>query len=392
MEAPGRQRWPRIIVHADMDAFFAAVEQLDHPELRGKPVIVGHPGERSVVTTASYEARPFGVGSAMPMAQAMRRCPDAIVVPPRFSRYAEISRQVMETFATFSPRVEALSLDEAFLDMSGAEKLFGPPPAIARRIKDAVRAATGLNVSVGVASTKFVAKVASDHRKPDGLTVVPPEEVAAFLHPMKVGRLWGVGPKAEERLQRLGLRTVGDVAHASRSFLEAQLGSMGVHLHRLAWGDDPREVVPDREAKSIGAEETLARDALGVEAIRPWLLALSDKLAFRLRKAGLRAGGLRVKLKTADFQLHTRQVVLQRPTDAAPALFEAALRLLPAFDLGEPMRLVGLAAYDLRTAGAAQGDLFAAPVEKKQSALDRALDDVRAKFGNAAVRRASELP
>jgi len=383
--------WPRIVVHADMDAFFASVEQLDRPELRGKPVIVGHAGPRSVVTTASYEARPFGVGSAMPMAQAMRRCPEAIVVEPRFRRYQEISRQVMDVFSRFSPRVEALSLDEAFLDMSGSDGLFGPPEEMGRRIKAAVREATGLAVSVGVSATKFVAKVASDYRKPDGLSVVPPQEVAAFLHPLRVGRLWGVGPKAEERLHRLGLRTIGDVAHASRSFLEAELGSTGTHLHRLAWGDDPREVVPHREAKSIGAEETLEKDVIGAAAIRPHLLAAADKVAMRLRRAGVSARGVRVKLKTADFQLHTRQTMLPRPVDAARPLYDAALRLLPDFPLDRPMRLVGIAAFELG-AGAAQGDLFAAPVERRESALDRALDDVRARFGAGAVRRASELP
>lgn len=384
--------WPRIIVHADMDAFYASVEQLDRPELRGKPVIVGFPGARSVVTTASYEARPFGVGSAMPMAQAMRRCPQAIVVEPRFRRYSEISRVVMDVFGRFSPRVEALSLDEAFLDMTGSGGLFGGPDDMGRRIKAAVREATGLNVSVGVSATKFVAKVASDHRKPDGLTVIPPEEVAGFLHPLRVGKLWGVGPKSEERLHRLGLRTVGDVAHASRSYLEAELGSLGPHLHRLAWGDDPREVVAEREAKSVGAEETLEKDVIGAAAIRPWLLALADKVAIRLRKAGMSARGVRVKLKTADFRLHTRQTMLPRPMDAAQPLYEAAMRLLPEFPLDQPMRLVGIAAFELGTAVSAQGDLFAMPVERKQSALDRAMDDVRARFGAGAVRRASELP
>lgn len=243
--------WKRIVVHADMDAFFAAVEQHDRPELRGKPVIVGFPGPRSVVSTASYEARPYGVGSAMPMVQALRRCPDAVVIPPRFERYKEVSRKVMEVFASFSPLVEPLSLDEAFLDMTGTEALFGPPEEMGRRLKVAVRDATGLTVSVGISATKFVAKVASDFRKPDGLTVVPPERVAAFLHPLPVRRLWGVGPRAEEKLHRLGLRTIGDVAAASRSFLEAELGSMGLHLHRLAHGDDPRQVQPHREARSM---------------------------------------------------------------------------------------------------------------------------------------------
>ncbi|MCA9560920.1 MAG: DNA polymerase IV, partial [Myxococcales bacterium] len=242
-------RWPRIIVHADMDAFYAAIEQLDDPALRGKPILIGGRSNRSVVATASYEARPFGVGSAMPMALALRKCPDAIVVRPRFTRYVEVSRIVMEVFRDFAAKVEPLSLDEAFLDMSGAEGIFGSPTEMGRALKAAVFEATGgLNVSVGVSGTKFVAKVASDFDKPDGLTVVPPADMVDFLAPLPVKRLWGAGPKTVPRLEALGLRTIGDVARAELGWLEAKLGSAGAHFGRLARADDPREVTPGREA------------------------------------------------------------------------------------------------------------------------------------------------
>jgi len=222
--------WPRIIVHADMDAFYAAIEQHDRPELRGKPLLIGGDSPRSVVSTASYEARPFGVGSAMPMVVAKRKCPQALIIAPRMHRYVEVSRQIMEVFDTFSPRVEALSLDEAFLDMSGAERLFGAPIDMARAIKAAVRDRTGLCVSVGVAASKYVAKVASDIKKPDGLCVVQPQDTLTFLHPLPVSRLWGVGKRAEEQLGVLGLATIGDVARSDPTWLRGVLGSMGDHI------------------------------------------------------------------------------------------------------------------------------------------------------------------
>jgi DNA polymerase-4 len=388
--SPGR--WSRIIVHADMDAFYAAVEQLDRPELRGKPLLIGGTGPRSVVATASYEARPFGVGSAMPMGLALRKCPQAIVVPPRLARYAEVSDRIMSVFATFSPLVEALSLDEAFLDLTGAEGLFGPPEEMARRIKGAVREATGLTVSVGVAPNKYVAKVASDIRKPDGLCVVPPDGVRAFLDPLPVSRLWGVGKHGEERLQDMGLRTLADVAAADPAWLERRLGSMGPHVHALAQGIDPRPVVPDREAKSIGSEVTLDDDVVGRAAITPHLLREADRVGRRLRRAGLRAGGVRVKLKTTKFQLLTRQTALHPPTSSGDVLYREALRLLDAFDLGVPMRLVGLAAYDLADAAApVQGELFGQEGRERQQRLDQAVDALRSRFGKAAVRRGSEI-
>jgi DNA polymerase-4 len=244
-----------------MDAFYAAIEQMDDPRLRGRPVLVGPDSDRGVVLTASYEARPDGVGSAMPMAVARRRCPDAVIVPPRFERYREVSRSIMAVFASFSPRVEALSLDEAFLDMSGAEPVFGAPARIGRLLKGAVRDATGgLTVSVGLSATKFVAKVASDYAKPDGLTVVPPEEAERWLAPLPVSVLWGAGPKTQAALRGLGLNTLGDVARDGGGSLLGRFGKLGARFARLARGDDPRDVAAERESKSLSSELTLAED------------------------------------------------------------------------------------------------------------------------------------
>jgi DNA polymerase-4 len=352
--------WDRIIVHADMDAFFAAIEQLDRPELRGRPILVARDGPRSVVTTASYEARPFGVGSAMPLAEAKRRCPEALVVEPRFDRYKEASRQVMGALRSFSPILEALSLDEAFLDMSERARAHRTPRQMGQAIQEAVREATGgLGVSVGIATSKFVAKVASDFRKPAGLTVVSGSRVEAFLHPLPLGKLWGVGPKTEARLRELGLRTIGDVAKASPSLLRAGVGRSAASLQQLASGVDPREVRPHRPTKSLSAEETLERDVVGAHAMRPYLHHAADTVAARLRRAGLHARGVRVKLRTADFRIHTRQTTLPTATDEARTIFASALSLLPAFELEAPVRLVGVGTFELKAKdGPSQIELF----------------------------------
>ena len=386
--------WPRIILHADMDAFYAAIEQLDRPELRGKAVLVGGTGPRGVVSTASYEARPFGVGSAMPMALARRRCPHAIVLPPRFERYHAVSRVVMETLGAFSPLVEPLSLDEAFVDMTGCEALFGGPREMGETVRRAVFEATALTVSVGASATKYVAKVASDRRKPDGLTVVGPDEVAGFLHPLPIDRLWGVGPRTRSRLKARGLDTVGDVAATPPATLERWLGSLGAHVHALAHGRDERPVVPEREARSIGSENTLDSDVTGEAAIRPWLLRAADTVARRLRAEGLAARGVRVKLRTADFRLHTRQALLAGATHATRPIVEAAESLLHEFDLRAPVRLVGVAAFELRDGGDAevhQLDLFDTPRREHDERLDRTLDVVHKRFGEGALTRARHL-
>ncbi len=380
-------------MHADMDAFFASVEQLDHPELRGKPLLVGGTGRRGVVCTASYEARPFGCHSAMPMAQARLRCPAAAVVSPRFERYAEVSERIMSVFARFSPLVEPLSLDEAFLDMTGAEGLFGPPEEAGQRIRAAVKEATGgLTVSVGVAATKFVAKVASDHQKPDGLTLVPPGTETGFLWPMPVSRLWGVGPKTGELLAGMGLRTIGEVAREQEADLVRRLGALGSHIYRLAWARDERPVVPDRDTKSIGAEFTLEEDILGQAPIMRRLRPCAARVARHLRREGLLAGGLRVKLKTHLFQIWTRQAPLETPTDSERDLLRAAQGLLRHFDLQIPMRLVGMAAFDLRPSGSqpVQAGLFDAADRDRQRQLDKTLDSLRDRFGDVVIRWGGE--
>lgn len=384
--------WPRIILHADMDAFYAAVEQRDRPELRGKPILVAFDSPRSVVTTASYEARPFGVGSAMPLALAKRKCPQAIVVPPRMADYARVSKQIFEIFDDFSPLVEGLSLDEAFIDMTGAEGLFGTAEQMGRQIKERVWLQTGLRVSVGAAACKFVAKVASDLRKPDALVVVPPDQTRPFLDPLPVSRLWGVGQKTLPLLHDLGLFKMGDVAAADPAWLARRLGSLGPFVHALASGDDPRAVVPDRDAKSVGAERTLMQDVRGAAAIRPHLLESADEIAQRLRKSHLVAGGVRVKLKASDFAIFTRQHKLTVPTANANALLQAAERLLPEFDLRRDYRLVGMAAWDLRADDApVQPDLFEQAAAQRDRKLDQALDELRDRFGKGAVLRASDV-
>lgn len=387
----------RCIVHADMDAFYAAVEQLDRPELRGQAVLVGSPCGRGVVTTASYEARPFGVGSAMPMSTARRRCPKAVIVPPRFHRYGEVSDQVMAAFARFSPTVEALSLDEAFLDMSGTERLFGAPDQIAARIREAVFEATGgLTVSVGVAATKYVAKVASGFRKPNGSTVVREEHTLDFLHPLPISRLWGAGPKIQQRLRDLGLQTIGDVARCRLSELEDTLGRMGSHFHRLAWGRDPRPVRPTHALKSLGSEHTLERDIRGRAAIWPHVLISLDRLGHRLRQRGCLARGLRLKLKSSDFCVFTRQMLFAHPTASGSVMAKVASTLLGEFNLELDYRLVGATAVEPIAAGHwdDQIELFVASdagLHEKQERLDRALDDVWKRFGMQSVKRASSL-
>lgn len=388
---PSSATWPRVIVHADMDAFYAAVEQLDDPALRGRPILVGPPGTRGVVLTASYEARPFRVGSAMPMALARRRCPEAIVVPPRFDRYREISRLVMQTFADFSPAVEPLSLDEAFLDMSGAEGLFGPPAAIGRRLRDAVRETTqGLTVSVGISGTKYIAKVASGHTKPDGLTIVPPAEAAAWLAPQSVAVLWGAGPKMQARLGALGIRTVGELAAWGEDRLEAAIGQAGRHFSALARGLDPRPVESDRQARGLSSERTLTRDVSDPAEIRHHLRQAAAIVARRLRQAGQTAQGVRIKLKTSDFRLLSRQRRLRDASSASEAIEQAARSLLSEIDDPGPFRLIGVGVFDIGTAEAG-GQLGLLDSGRSGDRLDQVLDALQQKFGPRSVQRAADL-
>jgi DNA polymerase IV len=383
--------WPRVIAHADMDAFYAAIEQRDDPSLRGKPLLIGPNSARGVVLTASYEARPFGVGSAMPMARARRLCPDAIVVPPRFERYQQVSETIMKTFGDFSPDVEALSLDEAFLDMTGSERLFGSPESIGLRLKHAVREATGLTVSVGLSGTKYVAKVASGFRKPDGLTVVAPADARAWLAPLAVANLWGAGPKTTKRLNELGLQCIGDVAARDPRWLQERLGQMGLRFHALACGEDYRAVEGSRESHSLSCERTLNEDVAAREAVEGHVRSAAETVARRLRRRGLAARGVRVKLKCTDFRLVSRQSILLAPTDVAAELFAAATPLLDDIVAHGPFRLVGIAAYELvrRTEPLQMGLPIGRGVRVRD--LETTLDRLAERFGSGVVQRAADL-
>jgi DNA polymerase IV len=320
----------RQILHVDMDAFYASVEERDAPELRGKPILVGGASRRGVVMAASYAARPSGARSAMPMAQALRLCPNAIVVPPRMERYAEVSAGVFEVFRAFTPLVEGLSLDEAFLDVTASQSLFGDGETIARLIKQRIQSELGLTASAGVAPSKFVAKIASDLRKPDGLVVVREDDVRGFLDPLPIERMWGVGPKTAPKMRELGFFTLGDLARGKLPVLEGALGSWGSTVRALARGEDPREVDPERAAKSVGAEQTYDTDIFG-EAVEETLLEHSARVAQRLVKEGLSARGVVVKLKYADFVLRSRRTMLAEPVADTGSIHAAAKALLAEF-------------------------------------------------------------
>ncbi len=378
---------PRAILHVDMDAFYASVEQRDDPRLRGKPVAVGGAARRGVVCAASYEARPFGVRSAMPVARALRLCPQLIVIPPDFAKYAAVSDRIFEIFNCFTPEVEGLSLDEAFLDVTRSQALLGTPLQQARGIKDRVRAQTQLTASVGIAEVKFAAKIASELCKPDGLLEVPLGQVREFLAPLPASRLWGVGPRTDEELQRLGLRKIGDVARADPAYLEARLGSAGPWLHDLANGIDPREVESDAKAKSVGAEETFEDDLEGEELL-PFIHEQALRVGARLRRAGVCARSVHLKVKYADFRIQTRQETLPAPTDDGAEIYRVASRLLTKME-ERPIRLTGVHAGDLGTE-APQLGLFDGD-RKKRERLNKSLDAIADKFGDGAVLPADLL-
>ena len=373
-----------------MDAFYASIEQRDHPELRGRPVIVGADPKggrgRGVVSTASYEARRFGVGSAMPISEAYRRCPDGVYVPVDMKKYAEASEQVMAVFGRYTDLVEPVSIDEAFLDVTGSRRIHGAPETIARSLKQAIHEATALTASVGVATSKLVAKIASDMRKPDGLVVVPPGGEAAFLAPLPVRRLWGVGPKTEERLLALGVHMIGDiVVHLDK--LRRKLGEGVDDMARLARGEDEREVLSDSsDAKSLGQEHTYDEDTADVRRLRRTLLGLCDSVARRVRQHGVRSRTVTLKYRTEGFETFTRAETLDRATDSGDVLFQVAWRLFEGIHRGRKVRLLGIYASGL--ADRDQLDLF--PDETRPA--DRVRDAVTEKFGRGALTRASLLP
>ncbi len=386
-----------MIIHVDMDAFFASVEQLDRPKLRGKPVIVGGSVEsRGVVSAASYEARRFGVHSAMPMSQALRRCPDGVFVPLRMSRYAEISDQIHEIFNRYTPMVEAISLDEAFLDVSGCEKLFGAAESIARKIKREIRDELGLVASAGVATNKFLAKVASDLEKPDGLVVVPTDQEAieSFLEPLPIRRIWGVGKVAAERFHRIGVRTIGQLRRLSLSGLTGHFGeSTARHFYDLARGRDGRDVIPYCSPKSISHETTFPKDESDPKLLRTCLLELTDQVACRLRAKKLFAKSVHLKVRFADFRTVTRSSTLPTPTNRTDKLSSTAVEILehrlPAKQL--PVRLIGIGVGHLTETAEVQLDLFDRETNPRQKQLDRATDEIRDRFGNCSIRRGGSL-
>ncbi|NEN06630.1 DNA polymerase IV [Diaminobutyricibacter tongyongensis] len=377
------------ILHVDMDAFFAAVELLDHPELRGLPAIVGHPGPRSVVTSATYEARRFGVRSAMPVSQALRLCPSAIILPPHMEKYREYSERVMTIFSEVTPLVEPLSIDEAFLDVSGARRLLGSPRRIAELIRTRVRDETGLTCSVGAASTKFVAKLASGRAKPDGLLVIPASETLAYLRPLPVGALWGVGESTRQSLQRLGLRTVADLADTPLAVLQRAVGeASGRKLHDLANGVDPRSVVVTTREKSVGHEMTFEQDVSDPVRLRRELLRLSTQVGARLRKHELVGRTVALKLRFSDFRTVTRSRTLAEPTNVGRRIFEEATSIYDALDLGRtPIRLIGVRVEQLDDAGGSRLGLWDPDEEWREA--ERTLDQVSAKFGRGAIGPAS---
>ena len=378
----------RTVIHFDMDAFFASVEQLDNPNLRGKPVLVGARSRRGVVTAASYEARPTGVGSAMSMVEALRRCPEAIVVPPRRARYSELSSRVFEVFHRYTPLVEGLSVDEAFLDVTGSQALFGDGPEIARRIKQDVSSEIGLTGSAGVAPNKFVAKIASDMDKPDGLTVVPHDGGAEFLAPLPLERMWRVGPKARVKLRAAGLQTIGDLARADVRTLEHLLGSWGPVARDLARGLDERPVVVGSPPKSLGSETTFEHDLTTAEALLKPILRQSMQVADRLVNKGLWAQVVTLKIKYGDHRIRTRQARLSRGVADTDAIFEVAGDLLTRFDaLDTGVRLTGVSVSSLTKHPDAE--LFPDEERARRERLAATTRALRERFGAAGVTRAS---
>jgi DNA polymerase-4 len=383
-----------MILHADMDAFYASVEERDRPELVGKPVIVGGtPEKRGVVSAANYVARRYGVHSAMPAVTARRLCPHGVFLPPRIDYYAKVSGRIREIFERFTPLVEPLSLDEAFLDVTGSEHLFGPAVEIARQIKQAIREEIRLVVSVGVAPNKFLAKIASDLKKPDALVVVEPDKVQEFLDPLPVERLWGVGKHGSKVFERLGIRTIGQLRQSPLDVLQSRFGSSGEYLWNLAHGRDNRPVVPEREAKSISNETTFERDVADMEVLRAWLVDLVEQTGWRLRQHRLRGRTVHLKVRFADFSLITRSCTLPEATDITQELWQAADEMLchrlPAGHL--PVRLVGMGVSGLDDTGLTQGLLFDAAEREKQSRLDAVADQIKERFGGGAIRRGSNI-
>lgn len=384
-----------MILHLDMDAFYASVEQRDHPDLRGKCVIVGGDSERGVVTTASYEARIFGVRSAMPMFMARSRCPHAVIVPPRMGRYKEISAQIMAILREIAPLVEQVSIDEAYLDLTGLDRLSGSPESIASRIKEEIRGTTRLTCSIGVAPIKFLAKIASDMKKPDGLTLIPRESMMECIRTLPVEKVPGVGKVASERLARLGIRRLGDICHYPEKPLISAMGKFGYRLKELSLGIDRSKVNPDQPPKSVSSEETLPFDTADKQELRRILLEQSEEVGRQLRKHAFLARTVTLKIKHADFRQATRSKTLNRPTQSHEVIYKNASELLNIYPLSQPVRLVGVGASKLLPLGTPiQMQLFEnfhRRDEAEWNRLDQTVDDIRRKFGDKSLQKAAAL-
>ena len=391
----------RVVVHVDMDAFFAAIEQRDHPEYRGRPVVVGADPEggegRGVVSTCSYEAREYGIHSAQPISEAYRRCPDAVFLPVRMDAYRQESRAIREIFSEFTPVIEPLSIDEAYLDITGSLRLFGGKKQLARQLQHRIEERTGLTASLGVAPNKLVAKIASDLEKPEGLVIVEPGEVADFLRPMPVSRLWGVGPKSRRKLEKLGIHTIGDLAARDPEVLEARFGAHGREMWRRAQGRDDRPVQPESETKSVGHEHTFESDTADPELLASTLMRLSEKVAQRLRADRLRGRTVTTKLRFEDFTTLTRASTLDRHTDSAPEIYGVASRNLERVNMRRrKVRLIGVTVSGLKESDLRQSSLFGSSAGgesggSRQRLLHRAIDLIRARFGHGAIRRGTSL-
>jgi len=380
----------REIIHVDMDAFYASVEQLDHPELKGKAVIVGgDPRGRGVVSAASYEARKFGVHSAMPTAQAIRCCPHAVLLPVRMERYAEVSHAIRAIFEQYTPLVEPISLDEAFLDVTASIALFGTAEQIGRAIKKAVLEQTHLTASVGVAPNKFLAKLASDLNKPDGFVIVTEQNKQQILDPLPVGKIWGVGEVTEKALQSHGIRTIGQLRASSLEELAAIVGNGAGELQKLARGEDDREVEPDRQCKSLSSEQTFATDIGDATILLSVLLGQVEEVAQRLRQEKLKARTVTLKLRYGDFRTVTRSDTLREATSVTQTLWATAERVFHRWHArsGGPLRLVGFGVSGLASEQAGQQLLFRDPEKEKLKRLDKAVDEIRDRYGNRAVHR-----
>lgn len=382
-----------MILHIDMDAYYASVEERDQPDLVGKPVIVGGAAEsRGVVSAANYVARKYGVHSAMPMRTALRYCPRAVVLPVRMEHYAEISRQIRDVFHRYTPLVEPLSLDEAFLDVAGSKALFGPATEIGQRIKAEVLKETGLVASIGVAPNKFLAKIASDLKKPDAFVVVEPDRVAEFLDPLPVSRLWGVGKRAEEKLSGIGVKTIGQLRRTPLPTLKICFGeAVATHLLELSHGRDDRSVVPDRDAKSISHETTFPVDVSDFDVLRACLLELTEQVSRRVRRHNIFARTVHIKVRLSDFQTVTRAHSLSDPSNTTSDLWDAVSNhLMGRVDLHQPVRLLGVGVSSLSHTRERQRTLFD-DTSERDTAIDTAADAIRDRFGNAALKRGTSI-